>query len=283
MLVSVIIPIFNRSTTILRAIESVVVQKGVEWELWVIDDGSTDDTGQVIKNYLQSVQLPNIYYHRIENSGVSVARNIGVDFSKGEYIAFLDSDDQWMEDKLRLQVQYLEDHPQFPLVHSEEVWIRNGVRVNQMNKHKKSGGDIFSRSLRLCLISPSAVMLRREALEQRGNFDPEMTVCEDYDLWLRITSQSEVGFISKPLIYKYGGHDDQLSRRYIAMDYWRVKSIHKLLNNFSLSEKQRDDAVAVLIKKCEVLLRGYRKHNNLQNYDEVDQLYQHYSGKKFHT
>jgi glycosyltransferase involved in cell wall biosynthesis len=266
----------------MRAIESVVNQQGVTWELIVVDDGSTDLTGHIVKEYIASRSQNNIHYFFIENSGVSNARNYGIQKAQGELIAFLDSDDEWLEGKLEMQHDYLQKNSHFPLVHSDEIWIRNGVRVNQMKKHKKGGGDIFLNSLKLCLISPSAVMIKKSILNEFDNFDPQMTVCEDYNLWLKITSKYEVGFINMPLIYKYGGHEDQLSRKYVAMDYWRVKSIDQLLRTNMVKDIYRESAIDVILKKCRVLLNGYVKHNNMDNYCEVEEIYNRHSGKKFH-
>ncbi len=270
MKISVIIPTFNRANVLSRAIESVLSQTYAPFEVIVVDDGSSDSTRSLVKNY------PSVKYLKIDNSGVSKARNVGIDSSKGDWIALLDSDDEWLPNKLELQVALSESNSLLNLIHGEEIWIRDGVRVNQMNKHKKSGGDIFIRSLKLCLISPSAVLIRKSLFDEVGLFAEDYPVCEDYDLWLKITANEDVGFVSEPIIRKYGGHDDQLSRKYFAMDYWRVKSIDFILKYYNLSVDKKEQAIKVLLKKARILLKGYEKHQNLEHYDEVDNIRQKY-------
>ncbi len=261
-LVSVIIPTFNRAQLLPRAIESVLGQDYKEIELIIIDDGSTDDTQELLENY------PKIKILRTSNQGISKARNLGIKVSRGEWICFLDSDDMWLPSKLSSQVKYAQQFPHLKLIHTNELWVRNGVRVNQMKKHQKAGGFIFEKCLPLCLISPSTVMIHRSVFSKIGDFDPEMTVCEDYDLWLRITKDYEIGYIEEALIQKYGGHEDQLSKKYKAMDYYRVKSLVNIYNS-NLSVQQKILVKEQILKKCEILLRGYKKHNNLENYNEV--------------
>jgi glycosyltransferase involved in cell wall biosynthesis len=218
-----------------------------------VDDGSEDGTAEVVQ------QFAGVQYVYQANRGVSAARNVGVARARGELIAFLDSDDLWQPHKLRHQVAFFDQHPDVHLCHTDEVWIRNGVRVNPHLKHRKTGGDIFLRSLELCLVSPSAVMMRRALFEQLGGFDETLPACEDYDLWLRITARLPVHFIALPLVVKRGGHADQLSHRFWGMDRFRVQSLCKLLESEVLSEEQRRLTVAMLRKKCTILAHGARK------------------------
>lgn len=270
-MVSVIIPFYNRKATIIRAINSVFNQTYQDFELILINDGSTDDGLNLLDQVKKSFRLINQ-----SNLGVSAARNAGIELAKYEWIAFLDSDDEWLPDKLEKQVQFISENPELKWVHGEEFWIRNGKRVNPMKKHQKGGGDQFLASLDLCLISPSTVMLKKSLLEQVGGFREDFPVCEDYDLWLKLTSLYPIGFIENPLIKKYGGHADQLSRKYKAMDYYRVKSIDWILHNRQLSPLQKKRALHVLKQKCEVLIQGYRKHENLADLPEVQKIYQSY-------
>ena len=227
--VSVIIPTYNRSYCILNAINSVLNQSYVDLEVIVVDDGSLDNTKKLIEN-INSSRINYIYQ---DNNGVSAARNLGIKHSSGDYIAFLDSDDVWFENKISEQMMFISKNSQYRWVHSNEIWIRNGERVNQKNKHKKSGGDQFLRSVDLCVISPSCVLLEKALLEEMNCFNESYPACEDYDLWLKIASKYEIGYIDKSLIYKYGGHEDQLSKKYKAMDYWRIKSLHWILQNLN--------------------------------------------------
>lgn len=266
--VSVIIPTYNRAHTVLRALDSVFYQKDApSYEIVIVDDGSTDQTLDIVKLYLNE-KLKKFHVEvqliSIPSGGVSVARNTGVLHSKGQWLAFLDSDDEWLEDKLKRQWNFIKIHKELSLVHGDEIWIRQGVRVNPMKKHAKGGGDQFFRSLELCVISPSCVILTRELFDNEGGFDPQMIVCEDYDLWLRITSNRLVGFINEPLIIKYGGHDDQLSHKYKAMDEYRVMSMMKLLKDGRLNPDQLKALVVQAQKKCDILVNGFQKHGHYQ-------------------
>lgn len=272
---SVVIPTYNRSSVLPRAIDSVLSQSLQDFELIVVDDGSTDDTESIIQKYSDKLK-----YCKVENRGVSAARNIGATNTNGKYLAFLDSDDEWLPNKLQVQAEYFNNNPKSKLVHSNEIWIRNGKRVNQMKKHAKQGGDFFERALELCLISPSAVVIERDFYFKHKGFYEDYEVCEDYDLWLRMKTDPEIGEIlyhNEPLIKKYGGHDDQLSRKYFAMDLWRVRSMYRLLQEVDLNKIRLEALVQVLLKKCEILIKGYKKHDNLEHIEFLENIQKHCS------
>jgi glycosyltransferase involved in cell wall biosynthesis len=236
-----------------EAIASVLAQTYQDFELIVVDDGSRDGTGDVVREF------SGVRYVYQENCGVSAARNRGVALSTGALLAFLDSDDLWQPRKLEAQVAFFTSHPDTQICQTEEVWLRNGVRVNPHNKHRKAGGDVFARSLYLCLVSPSAVMLRRELFERVGGFDESLPACEDYDLWLRITATELVHLLEAPLVIKRGGHADQLSRRFWGMDRFRVTALCKLLDSGVLSAQQRKLTEEALREKCLILAHGAQK------------------------
>ncbi len=262
--ISVIIPTFNRIQLLPRAIESVFTQASNPLidavEVIVVDDGSEDGTSDMIATDYPSVQL-------IEqsNQGVSAARNAGIKSATGDWIALLDSDDEWLDRKLSHQAELLKNSG-LKVCHTQELWVRNGVRVNQMNKHKKAGGHIFEHCLPLCAMSPSSILIEAGVFSEVGLFDENLPACEDYDLWLRITANHEVAYVSEPCITKYGGHEDQLSRAHWGMDRFRVIALAKLLmkDNASvqLSPLQRSAALNMLKKKNTILLNGARKHGN---------------------
>lgn len=263
-MISVIIPVYNRAIELERALKSVFSQTYKDFEVIVVDDGSTDDSSLVASKF-------NVKLIKQENLGVSAARNRAIENSKGEYIAFLDSDDEWLPTKLEAQIEY-----KSACVHTEEIWVRNGRRVNQMRKHQKGGGDQFIPSLELCLISPSSVMIRRDVFEKTGLFREDFPVCEDYDLWLKLTSLYEIDFIQEPQIIKYGGHEDQLSRKFKAMDYWRVKSLIWILDNRELSWDRNEALMAVLKTKTDILIKGYSKHGHIDNVQEMEKIKSYY-------
>ena len=269
--ISVIIPSYNRLAVLGRAIDSVLEQTSAVNEIIIVDDGSVDDTKAQIKR-----QYPDIKYIYQNNSGVSAARNQGINQAQSSWIAFLDSDDSWLPQKIERFRSAQQNHPDFSLYHSDEIWVRNGIRVNAMNKHRKSGGWIFQKCLPLCVISPSAVIIKSELFNSVGLFDESLPACEDYDLWLRICHQYPVHYIDQPLITKYGGHDDQLSAHYWGMDRFRIRALHNLLSKHRLNEEDQTAAVAMLKKKLTILLKGARKHGNQQVIDEFQPMLTNY-------
>lgn len=268
--VSVIIPTKDREEPLIRALTSVENQSFRAIEVVVVDDHSRKAPSSIIEQFESRLPIRLI---PSQGEGVSAARNTGIRATTSEFIALLDSDDEWMMEKISKQVDFFDTHPEIPLVHTEEVWIRNGVRVNPMKKHKKSGGRIFTPSTKLCLISPSATMLRRSLLDEVGLFNESFTVCEDYELWLRVTALYEVGFIDSPLTIKYGGHDDQLSRRYHSMDLWRVRALKNFIAHSALSIDEKEAVKQEIKFKCQVLLKGFEKHRNFEHKEEVESIY----------
>ena len=252
--VSIIVPTYNRAGWLEETLCSVVNQTFKDFELIVVDDGSIDNTSQVMESFPDAK-----YFTMKENSGVSKARNLGLDYAKGEFICFLDSDDLWDEKKLEIQLYWMERNIDSQVCYTNEIWIRNGVRVNPMNKHRKYTGDIFRHCLALCIVSPSSVMLRKELFNKVGNFDESLPACEDYDLWLRIAVKNTFHFIEEPLIIKRGGHADQLSRKYWGMDRFRVSALKKLLDQDSLDKEKLQLTRAALVEKCSVLIKGFAK------------------------
>ena len=250
--VSVIIPTFNRAHKITRAVASVLYQSFVDYEIVVVDDGSEDATPEALSPLLSRIRC--ITHSR--NLGVSAARNTGIRASTSPLIAFLDSDDYWLPGKLAAQVSFFSEHPEAVACQTEELWIRRGIRVNPMKKHLKPSGEVFESSLKLCVVSPSAVALRRSLLDEVGFFDEELPACEDYDLWLRISRKYPIWLIPEPHVVKEGGAPDQLSRTVEGLDQYRIRAIARLVERGSLSEKQRAAALKELRFKCRVYGAG---------------------------
>jgi glycosyltransferase involved in cell wall biosynthesis len=267
--IDVIIPTYNRKEKLQRAIDSVLQQKKAPFNLYVIDDGSTDGTSEMIRTLYTS----RVCYLHQSNAGPSAARNLGILKSSSPWIAFLDSDDEWLPKKLETQMAYLKEHAGMKICQTEEQWIRNGVRVNPMKKHAKSAGHIFKACLPLCIISPSAVMIHRTVFEKVGLFDPDYAVCEDYELWLRIAHQFEVGLIEKPLIKKYGGHADQLSHALPAMDRFRIRALLKILENGNLSIEHQGFVKEELQKKIAIYAQGSTNRGKKEEAEKLKALY----------
>ena len=270
--VSVIIPTYNRLPMLKEAVESVLSQDFEDFELIVVDDGSTDGTADEITRYGGRVKL---LQHK-ENRGVSAARNSGILHAKGKYIGFLDSDDLWVKGKLKIQVAFLDENPQYPLCYTDEIWIRRGKRVNPMLKHAKFSGWILEKCLPLCIISPSSALMRKTLFSKVGLFDEALPVCEDYDLWLRVSVRFPIFFIDRKLIVKRGGHPDQLSNRSWGNDRFRVIALEKLLSEPSLGPEEREWVMKEMKKKCEILSQGFLKRGNeaeARRYQEIMKQY----------
>lgn len=269
--ISVIIPTYNRIDTIARALDSVYAQTHLPDEVIVIDDGSTDGTTTYIQQH-----YPQVILIAQDNHGVSHARNTGIKRAQGQWIALLDSDDAWHPDKLAEQVSALRAKPERLMCHTNEMWMRNGVRVNPMQKHEKSGGWIYRQCLGLCVISPSTVLIHHSIFAAIGYFDESLPACEDYDLWLRITAKWPVLYLPELLTIKYGGHVDQLSHQFWGMDRFRIKALCKSLDSGDLTPENANAARDTLLEKIQLYLRGARKHNNVTDINYYEQLLQHY-------
>jgi glycosyltransferase involved in cell wall biosynthesis len=265
-LVSVIIPTHNRAWVLKEAIDSVLAQDFKDFELIVVDDGSTDNTGQILDAYDQ-----DLIVLRQSNRGVSAARNRGITAAGGRLVTFLDSDDLWLPRKLSSQVDFFNSNPAAVINQTEEIWIRNGERVNPKDRHRKVSGMIFEQSLALCLVSPSAVMIKRSLFDEVGLFDESLTACEDYDLWLRISCRYPVDLIETPLIIKRGGHADQLSSA-PGLDKFRIQSLKKNLESGQLDDDSYRAAVRTIQEKCAIFAGGCRKRGKeaeAQYYEEL--------------
>ena len=259
MKISVVIPTFNRASFLTKAIQSIQNQTLRADEIIVVDDGSTDNTKEIL------LDMDITYIHQ-ENKGVSSARNSGVEKARNEWIAFLDSDDIWHETKLEKQVNFHKQNPSIFLSHTDELWIRNNKTINQKKHQQKPSGFCFLDNISSCKIGPSTVMIHQDIFRDIGLFDERLTVCEDYDLWLRISDKYEIGFVDEKLLTKYAGHENQLSFTTFAIDQYRIQALEKHLDSIHKENVQKE-----LIKKIELILKGARKHNNtvlLEKYEE---------------
>lgn len=266
--VTVILPSWNRADWLKKSIDSVLEQTFRDFELIVVDDASTDSTQEILTSY--SGKFRSITFAK--NLGVSAARNAAVKNCDSEWIAFLDSDDFWHPHKLQKQIAQTVIRAECPIHFTDEIWIRNGVRVNPKKKHQKLEGWIFKPSLELCLMSPSTVLLRRELFDVHGLFDETLPICEDYDLWLRLTAQHQVALLNEKLMTRHGGHADQLSRSDWGIDRYRVQSIIKILKTEKLSPEDRSATKVVLRKKCEIIINGFRKRGKLQEIERYEKI-----------
>ncbi len=269
-MISVIIPHFNRFHLLRKAISSVLTQDYGDFELIVVDDGSTDSG----LSDLQKAFKGKVQWLILEHEGVSNARNQGARMARGEWLCFLDSDDSWHSGKLASQVQFHKANPSVQVSQTGENWVREGKPVKIPKKYKKQEGDLFSQSLELCAISPSTVMIKKDLFFEFGGFDERLPACEDYDLWLRLTASEKIGLVDVDLMTRLGGHADQLSFKYPAMDRFRVFALFKLLNANALTREQKALALENLKGKIEVLRLGAAKRDKDLSYisDALEQI-----------
>ncbi|MGB9379676.1 glycosyltransferase family 2 protein [Candidatus Binatus sp.] len=256
--VSVIVPTYNRRAMVCEAIDSVLAQSFREFELIVIDDGSTDGTVEHLASLDETTRIEHT-----EHRGPAAARNRGVEMARAPLIAFLDSDDFWAPTKLERQLAFMRDNPNCAISQTNEIWIRHGRRVNPGLRHRKRGGDIFIDSLRTCLISMSATMMRTDLFRSLGGFDESMDAAEDYDLWLRILIDREAGLLDEPLVTRRGGHADQTSATTPAIDRFRILALAKLLADDRLSPARRTAVAEVLAEKCRIYAGGLARRGRI--------------------
>lgn len=258
--ISVIIPTYNRVLLLERALESVRYQSLHPMEIIVVDDGSTDATRAMMISFMKQAEIRTVY-RKQSNQGPAAARNRGIGAARGRYLAFLDSDDQWREDKLALQYGAMKSDPACLVSHTRERWLRNDRHLNQKKYHLPPSGDIFQNSLRLCCVGMSTVMVRRELFDCYGWFDEALRCCEDFDLWLRVSPFESFLLVDEALTIKHGGRSDQVSSQFrLGMDRFRIQSLAKLIHAAFIRAEQSRQAEAELARRCRIYGNGCLKH-----------------------
>jgi len=257
--VTAIIPTYNRLSLLREAVFSVLAQTYPPAELIVVDDGSADGTKEFCMEL--SAERPDTFrYLRFAHSGLpGKVRNAGARAAKGEYLAFLDSDDLWKPEKLSRQGAFFEEHPDIHVCHTREIWQRGEKVVSQAGQRHRRSGNLFPDALKKCIIGPSTVMMRRELFEEFDGFREDLEIAEDYELWLRITAKYPVGYIDEPLVIKRGGHPDQLSEKYGQIEIFRIKALLLNLEAGTFSGEQQELAARELVRKCRVYANGCEK------------------------
>jgi len=255
--VSVIIPTYERWALLAQAANSVFGQRVSPRELVVVDDGSTDRTAE----YCESLSgHPGFSYISISHSGKpGKVRNAGARLAKGEYLAFLDSDDLWKPEKLARQIEFFKENPEIRICHTREIWQRGEKIVSQAGQRQRRSGEIFADALEKCIIGPSTVMMRRELFEELGGFREELEIAEDYELWLRLTAKYPVGYLDEPLTIKRGGHPDQLSEKYGQIEIFRIRALLLNLEAGTFTGNKRELAAGELACKCRIYAQGCEK------------------------
>ena len=263
-LVSVIIPTYNRAYILPLAIESVINQTFQDLELIIIDDASEDNTKELVEKYMRISKIPIVYFRNKKRLGPAGARNIGIELAKGRLIAFLDSDDRFLPEKIEKQVKFLEKHPEYFLVQTEEIWYKQGKRIFPKRIHRKAKGFFFHRAVKLCVVSMSTVIIKKEVFKEVGKFDENFPVCEDYEFWLRVSLKYPMGLVEEELVAKDGGRPDQLSAQK-GLDYYRVLALIKIFKQYNkvLTPEQKLLLYKEAKKKFQIFWKGALKYGNL--------------------
>jgi len=220
--VSVVIPTYNSAQFIVETLESVFAQTYKDYEVIVVDDGSTDNTKEVLKPYMSKIR----YIYK-ENGGAASARNVGIKNAQGEYIAFLDSDDLWLPEKLEKQVRYFEKHPQIDMVFADCIRFGEEVSNTPRNYTKRLiSNDMFVNIWWYNIVPTSTVMVRKSCFEKVGLFDEsrELETTEDKEMWLRIAREYKVGYL-KEIVTKYRVRTSGYSRSNIDRAYNSAKLV----------------------------------------------------------
>ena len=275
-MVKIIIPTYNRKSYLERAIDSVLDQNYCQFRIIVVDDGSNDGTADYVRELREPKKLK---YMKIPHSGFpGKVRNAGAREARGEYLAFLDSDDLWKPEKLARQVAFFKEHPDIRICHTREIWQRGQRIVSQAGQRHRRSGNIFPDALKKCIIGPSTVMMRRELFEELGGFREYLEIAEDYELWLRITAKYPVGYIDEPLVIKRGGHSDQLSKKHGQIEIFRIKALLLNLEAGTFRGYQRDLAARELARKCRVYANGCEKRGKSEEARRYREIAERYAG-----
>lgn len=237
--VSIIIPAYNCEDFILETIESILSQTYKDYEIIVVNDGSTDRTAEILQRYGNKIRY--IYQ---PNGGTCKAVNTGILNAKGDYIAFIDHDDGWLPDKLSLQVSLLEKNRTLGLVYSDAYLLKNESFASPTAQSIRAfcqwgsprRGKIFQDLFLNNFIVSSSVVVRKECFEKVGMFQTSAQPVEDYDRWLRIAANYEIDYIDKPLA-KYRTHDRCHSKDSVVDTEARIRVTTGILNSYHVDKK----------------------------------------------
>lgn len=216
---SVIIPAYNAEKYIGESIETALLQKKVNHEVIVIDDGSSDNTGDIVKSFGARVSL----YHQ-QNSGVSAARNYGATVAAGNVLAFLDSDDLWLPEKLFCQEKILSKGCQIVYTNRYNFGDIGDLPYIQTDVVEMRGGDLWYELLLGNMITTSSVSINKSLFQRLCGFDERKKYCEDWDLWLRCAENFEIGYCPTPLV-KYRLHSAGISNNFKSMNKMRIEVV----------------------------------------------------------
>ncbi len=288
--ITVIIPVYNRPEMLRQAVESVFEQSFADFELIIVDDGSTDTTGAVAAGLAAApAARGRCRVITTKHRGYpGAARNRGAEEALGRYLAFLDSDDIWTPEKLEMQSSFMHENRSV-ISHTRELWLRGEKTVSQKGQKHKREGHIFENALKKCIIGPSTVMMERDFYLQTGGFNENLEIAEDYEYWLRITCGYPVGYVNEMLTHKRAGSWPQLSEKYGKIEWYRLCALAGLLGidvpggNTSheympgyewmgFSGENLAAATDEFIFKCKVWSDGCRKRGKIHEAEQFDDI-----------
>ncbi|MFN4151216.1 MAG: glycosyltransferase family 2 protein [Candidatus Sericytochromatia bacterium] len=268
-LISVVIPTYNRSNYLIEALNSVINQTYKNIEIIIVDDGSKDNTKEIVNNYIELNKIKNIKYYYKDNGGVATARNFGIQKSEGIFISFLDSDDLWKEDKLLKQIKLFND-PKIGLVHSHYSILKedNQLITNIPEKEEKFNGNMYSNMKIHNLVGTSTVVIRKECIDKVGFFEGEYSPAEDYDLWLRISKEYDFGYISESLVYYREFSSENISRNLTKLENGVIKILNKHWDNISITKSEKEDKDLAYSRFYSYLSTNYYEQENKEKFIE---------------
>lgn len=239
-LVTIITPTFNRADFLPSAIESVLGQTFRDFELIIVDDGSTDSSCKVIQGYQQ--QDDRVVYIYQHNQGQSVARNRGLAEARGEFICFLDSDNAWLPEKLDISLQAFRKHPEADVVYGDFIVIDAVGKELGVNRMRRFSGRITAQLLRDNFVSMNTTMTRTSCFRELGEFKENERMAEDYELWLRFSTRFRFRYVPEVLGF-YRVMEDQIStdkdNRFVANEALLHDFLNRNPDAVSLLEKRR--------------------------------------------
>ena len=265
--VTAVIPHFEREELLAQALESVVRQTEPPAEIIVVDDGSRRPPEAVCRRYGARLLV-------IDHTGKPGAvRNRGAEAAESRWLAFLDSDDLWLPEKLERQRRKLESQPEMTLCHTREIWQRGTETVSQKKQKHLREGDLFSDALKKCIIGPSTVMLSGAVFKALGGFDETLEIAEDYEFWLRWTDRFPAAYCGEPSVVKRAGGWPQLSEKYGQIEIFRIEALLRVLDKNVLGGLHRAEALREAERKIGIYCHGCRKRGRTEEALRMERLW----------
>lgn len=252
MKVSVVIPTYNSARYVTQAVDSVLNQTYTDFEILVVDDGSTDETAEVMRRY-----EPRVRYIRQSNGGVALARNRGIEEASGQYIAFLDADDTWFADKLERQVTALENSSNHRVCYTAFTVVDSDLNPLGTIRSKRVGSALEDLLLRGNVVGSICTLLcERSLLETSGGFDPRLSQCADWDMWVRLAAETDFLYIDEPTV-TYRQHATNMSRNASLLEHDSLYVLEKGFRMTSVADSIKSRKRSAYARNYMVLAGTY--------------------------